>query len=147
MATSDSSSCLSSSGASCSDCASFRVRPASPAHVPRDSSVRGCLPGTPYWFRAHAADLHAGPVLTGPLLTRPCFFGNAHRSAADRAPPPCWLRYLSTPLHRAPTMAPGVLETCAASPFISRSCTPVLCPGQEVPNKEVLRRAVDRTGR
>ena len=37
------------------------------------------------------ADLHDGPVLTGPLLTRPCFSGNARRSAADRVPPPCWL--------------------------------------------------------
>ena len=93
------------------------------------------------------ADLHGGPVLTGPLLTRPCFSGNARRSAADRVPPPCCLWYLSTPLHRVATMAPGVLETCAASPFISRSCSPVLCPGQEVSNKEVSRRAVARTGR
>ena len=50
MAPSDSSSCLSSSGACCPDSASFRVRPASPAHVPRDSSARGWLRGAPCCF-------------------------------------------------------------------------------------------------
>ena len=69
MATSDSSSCLSSSGASCSDSASFCVRPTSPAHVPRDSSVRCCLPSTPYWFRA--------PADCGPAC-----WARAHRATA-----------------------------------------------------------------
>ena len=69
MAPSDSSSCLSSSGASCSDSASSRVRPASPAHVPRDSYVRGCLPGAPYWFRA--------PADCGPAC-----WARAHRATA-----------------------------------------------------------------
>ena len=76
MAKSDSSSFLSSSGASCSDSASFRVRPASPAQV-RGTRLYGVVflvhplvPGSccgpACWARAHRATAHAT------LLLRQC---------------------------------------------------------------------------
>ena len=73
MAKSDSSSFLSSSGASCSDSASFRVRPASPAQV-RGTRLYGVVflvhplvPGSccgpACWARAHRATAHATLLL------------------------------------------------------------------------------------
>ena len=85
---------VSSSWGSCLGSASFRVSPASPAHVPA-----GLL----------TADLHAGPVLTKPLLTHTC-----RRGAADRVPDRRSLCYLPTLLHLVATIAPGFLETWAA---------------------------------
>ena len=118
---------VSSSWGTCLGSASFRVRPASTADVPA---------------RLLTADLHAGPVLTGPLLTQTC-----RRGAADRVPDRRSLWYLPTLLHRVATIAPGFLETWAAWPFICRSCSPVVRPGQEVSNKGVTWKAVARTGR
>ena len=97
---------VSSSWGSCLGSASFRVRPASPAHVPA-----GLL----------TADLHDGPVLTKPLLTHTC-----RRGAADRVPDRRSLCYLPTLLHLVATIAPGFLETWAAWHFICRSCSPVV---------------------
>ena len=97
---------VSSSWGSCLGSASFRVSPASPAHVPA-----GLL----------TADLHAGPVLTKPLLTHTC-----RRGAADRVPDRRSLCYLPTLLHLVATIAPGFLETWAAWHFICRSCSPVV---------------------
>ena len=93
------------------------------------------------------ADLHAGPVPTGAMLTPTCFSGTVRRGAPDRVLALRCLWYLTTSLHRVVTMAPGFLGTWAAWHFISRSCPLVVRPGQEVSNKEVIRRAVACTGR
>ena len=144
MAPSDSSSCVPSSGASCSDSASFRVRPASPAHV-RGTRLYGVVflvhplvPGSccgpACWARAHRATAHAT------LLLWQC------SSQCCGSRPSSLLALIS--VYSAP---PGSYHGSRRSGDLCRVglhlavLTPVLCPGQEVSNKEVLRRAVGRT--
>jgi len=86
------------------------------------------------------------PADCGPACWARTHPANAQIGAADHVRPRS-LWYLSTPLHRVATMGPGFLETWAAWPFISRYCSPVVCPGEEVSNKGVSRRAVARTWR